>query len=244
MSRLADLLDRAGRILTMPVAEPVARRFPCARCGADIGRSCWICDGCAKGEAGRHRAELLARARESIPAKFRGVRFASPEFSKRVKASDLAIASAKAAPTGKRAVVTIIGAAGAGKTTLACAMLSDVIEAAADLKCDANVLGRARFARFADAVDLSQARQEHRLGADAPPTVLMAKNASVLVVDEFGRDDRRVADVAKVIHDREAASRLTIVTTWMDQRAIADAYDGGVARRLFEKATVIRLGAQ
>lgn len=244
MTRFDDIAAKAKFIQGLPDVPTAHRKFPCARCGRDIGRSVWICDGCQVNEKRTVRDMQLLRARESVPIKFRTVRFGSPEMASRVKGTQFAVAAARKALEGARSVVTIIGAAGSGKTTLACAMLAEVIEAGADLNCAGEVLERARFARFVDAVDLSQARQEHRLGAAAPPIVLGAKNASLLVVDEFGRDDRKTLDVAKIVHDREAAKRLTVVTTWMDQAQIAAAYDGGVSRRLFEKATVIRLGAQ
>jgi hypothetical protein len=88
------------------------------------------------------------------------------------------------------------------------------------------------------------ARQGHRLGGGEPPELADAKRASVRVVDEFGRDDRRNSDVCKLVHEREAEQRLTIVTTWMNQAEVASNYDGGIARRLFEGALVIRLGAR
>lgn len=241
MNPIAELVVKAGLLKEAP-AELTRRPWPCSVCGVDIGRSTYICDSCFKLEARKRRDCQLERARVSIPEKFRGVRFGTPEFAARVKASPAAIAGAISAVTGKRPVVTVIGASGKGKTTLACAILSDIIDRADNLACDRQTLERARFARYVDASQLALARQEHRLGGGAPEEVLRAKNASVLVVDEFGRDDRKAVDVGKIIHERESAGRLTIVATWMDQVEIKNAYDAGIARRLFEKATVIRLG--
>lgn len=243
MTRLAEIAVKSGAVALLPSEKPVARRFPCPRCGVDIGRNLWACEVCAGADRQAARETILSTARDSVPAFFRPIRFGTPAFAKLVHASPAAIAAARAALSDGTAVVTLRGDPSKGKTTLACAMLAEVVDAGADLACHPTALERARYARFVDAVQLSLSRQEHRLGGGAPDEVLRAKNASVLVLDEFGKDDRRTVDVAKIIHDRHAAGDLTIVTTWMDQAAVAAAYDGGVARRLFEKAVVIRLGA-
>lgn len=223
--------------------EAARRVFRCERCNRDIGKNTWICDTCLI----VHRAELrdrtLATARATIPEKFRSASFHSLELQQWVRASKAAIRGAYNALKLPIPIITVVGAPGSGKTTLACAMLREVIDQAGKLECDEATLERGKRARFYEAYDLSVARKEHRLGGGEPIDLADAKLASVLVVDELGRDDRSTSDVWKIIHDREAERLLTIVTTWMSQGEIAAAYDGGIARRLFENATLIQLGA-
>lgn len=240
-----DLVAQRADLLTNLVLDddqPVRRRFPCPGCGEDIGRNVWACDACAARAIVERRDSQLRTARESIPGDFQDCRFTTPGLAQRIAASPGAIAGAREALTGESALVTILGPTGEGKTTLACAMLAEVIEAGANLHCHPEVLERARTAHFGDALRLSQARQEARLGVGEPVELLRARKASVLVVDELGRDRSNDVDVIKIIHERQAAKRLTIVTTWLDQADIAAAYDGGIARRLFQRATVFRLG--
>ncbi len=245
MKSLGETLKAATEFVELLDAGPDAARrvFRCERCNRDIGKNTWICDACLV----VHRAELrdraLAHARATIPEKFRTASFHSLELQQWVKASKAAIRGAYNALKLPIPIVTIVGAPGSGKTTLACAMLREVIDQAGKLECDEATLARGRRARFYEAYDLSVARKQTRLGGGEPIDLADAKTASVLVVDEIGRDDRSTSDVAKILHDREAERLFTIVTTWMSQADIAAAYDGGIARRLFESATLIELGA-
>lgn len=219
------------------------RPLICTKCRREMMTNYGICDECRARESTSHMAQLLADARGSIPEKFRGVKLDSPSLLQRMKASPAVLSAARAAIDGRKAIVLITGPTGSGKTSLATGMLSTVIEAAILPKSTPIALDRARRARYLDALSLSLARQEHRLGNAQPPSVRQAMDASLLVIDEFGRDPKTTFDVPKVIHDREASMRLTIVCTWLDQAGIGQAYDGGVARRLFDKAIHIELGA-
>lgn len=226
----------------LPVVETTHRRFPCHRCGQDVGRNCWICDACIEPQRREDRARELKPARDSIDDDYRWACFGNPLLLTRIAGRPTQIAGAMALLSQGEKVVTIVGATGTGKTSLACAMLSSVIEAGVNLQCDGDTLRRAKRARFYHAYDLSVARGEHRLGGNEPPKITDAKTASVLVLDELGRDDRKTSDVAEVIRRRLAMGLPTIVTTWQTQSEIAAAYDGGIARRLYQRATLIRLG--
>lgn len=241
MNRFDDIARKAGLIATLPT-QPVARRFTCERCGRDLAENVCICGPCNDAKRIERRNSELYRARESVPTRYRWARLATLLASKRLKATPKAIEAAWLALSGANPIVTIVGQSGTGKTSLACAMLAEVIEAGADLACDPKVLERARFAHFADAPQLAISRKEHKLGADAPGEVLRARRASVLVLDEVGREGKGELDVAKIIHEREAACSLTIVTTWLDEAGILAAYDGGLARRLFRKSILFELG--
>lgn len=241
MHRFDYIARKAGLIATLP-AEPVRRRFACERCGVELETNVCRCEPCAQAEHVEKRAALLARARESIPRRFRWARLNAPELAKRLRATPKVIEAAWACLSGANPIVTIVGQSGSGKTSLACAMLAEIIEAGADLACDPKLLERARFAWFADAPQLAIARKEYRLGGGAPDEVLRARRASVLVLDELGRDGKAELDVGKIIHEREAACALTIVTTWLDEAGVLAAYDGGLARRLFRKSILFELG--
>ncbi|HMJ56444.1 MAG TPA: hypothetical protein VK540_30465 [Polyangiaceae bacterium] len=241
MNRFSEIAEKARLIASLP-AGPVARRFTCERCDVELAENRCVCGPCYQAQQLERQASVLTTARESIPAKFRWARLHSPDFAKRVAGSDKVIEAARDALVGKTPVVTIVGASGSGKTSLACAMLADVIEAGAFPTCDAKTLQRARYGLFVDAQQLALSRKEHRLGLGAPDNVLRARRASVLVIDELGREDKTTLDVAKIVHEREAACKLTIVTTWLDEAGVLSAYDGGLARRLFRKSILFKLG--
>lgn len=231
----------AELIWKLPVVETTRRTFPCRRCGKNIGRNCSICATCVLPHRLELRAQALYPARDSIDKDYRWAQFDSPLLAGRVGARAHVLAQARVLLTGSETVVTIVGQTGSGKTSLACAMLSGAIEAAADLDCDRDTLERAKCAHFADAYALSVARAQHKLGGGEPPELVRAKAASVLVLDELGRDERKTSDVAEVIRRRMAAGRPTIITTWQSQQEIKLAYDGGIARRLFQRGTLIPL---
>jgi len=241
MSRFDEIARKAGLIAKLP-AVPARRRFTCGRCERELSANVCVCDECAQAERYERRGFELNRARESIPSRFRWSRLTAPELAKRLKATPKVIRAAWTAIGGANPTVTIVGQSGTGKTSLAVAMLAEVIEAGAAMSCDMKTLERARFAHFADAPQLAISRKEHKLGADAPGEVLRARRASVLVLDEVGKEGRGELDVAKIIHEREAACALTIVTTWLDEAGILAAYDGGLARRLFRKSILFELG--
>lgn len=240
--RFDEIADKAGFIAKLPAdGSTLRRRFVCERCDRELTTSVCVCDKCAQVQLVERRAAALARARNSIPDTFRGVRLA--QLAKPVgKASSELIRGAFDALRGETPTVTLTGPTRAGKTTIACAMLNEVIAAGAEMGCEQKTLDRARFAHFGDAVDLAMQRKEHRLGNGTPGDLLRAKNASVLVIDEFGREDRSDMDVAKLIHQRHRECRLTIVTTWMDRAGVAKAYDGGTATRLFTNSILFELG--
>lgn len=239
--RFDYIARKAGLIAELPTG-PVRRRFICERCGVELMANVCRCETCAAAEQVEKRAALIVRARESIPQRFRWARLTAPALAKRLKASPKVVETAWHALSGANPIVTIVGQSGTGKTSLAVAMLAEIIEAGAVLTCDPKVLDRARFAHFAGCQQLAIARKEHKLGAGAPDEVMRARRASVLVLDEVGREGKGELDVAKIIHEREADCALTIVTTWLDEGGALAAYDSGLARRLFRKSILFELG--
>jgi DNA replication protein DnaC len=226
------------------LTDTSCRKFPCRRCGEDIGRNVSLCDPCVLPHRREERARLLKPARDTIDNDYRWARFGAPALEARVVAKAHVLDAARKLLSEGQTVITIVGGTGVGKTSLACAILAEEIEAGMNLHCAGDVLKRAIGARFFHAYDLSVARAEHRLGGGEPPKVVEAKRASVVVIDELGRDERKTSDVAEVIRRRLAASMPTIITTWQTQEEVKNSYDGGIARRLFQRATLIPLGGR
>jgi DNA replication protein DnaC len=92
---------------------------------------------------------------------------------------------------------------------------------------------------------LAKARAEHRLGGGEAPLVADAKTTPLLLLDELGAEATRGDDaVAEVIHERHANERVTIYTTPFSVDELGLKFGGGIARRVFEGATVIALGGR
>jgi hypothetical protein len=69
----------------------------------------------------------------------------------------------------------------------------------------------------------------------------------VLVLDDVGQELElrlTVNPVVDVIRERHAAGRVTWVTTFLTPEAFEKAYGSGTARRVFDGAVVLALGAR
>ena len=238
MNHLSSLI--AANIAELP-ALPTARRvFRCEKCGCEIERNTWACDACVREHCSELRSRKLASARASVPEKHRAARFGSVVLADYVQLSAKQVEAVRRLPL--RPIVVVHGPAGSGKTTLACAMLHSVIEAGANLACSPDTFEQAKKARFAECYALSVARSEHGLGRDTPPEVAEAVAASVLVLDELGREDSRNRDVEHVISTRYRENRPTIITTWLTPDGLRGRYDEGIYRRLCEGSVIIPIG--
>jgi DNA replication protein DnaC len=142
------------------------------------------------------------------------------------------------AADGSRSAV-LVGPPGSGKTSLAVAMFRAVIERAADEQV--HLLSH----RATSAHALAKARAFHPLGEGEAPAVLAALEADLLLLDELGGEDSRYASaVTEVIYERHAQMRPTWITTGVDPKSVANRYGGGIARRVFEDATLLQLGGR
>lgn len=160
-----------------------------------------------------------------LPKSFRWADFAN-EALLVSRVGDGALRAAKAL-TGGRAV--FIGTSGTGKTSLAAACMRR------------SYLDRLNDGthEFMSSFALSIARSRHALGEEAP-LVESAMQAGLLMLDELGSDDMvHGSCIKEVIFERHWHARPTWVTTWMTPELMGAKYGDGVARRVFEGATVI-----
>jgi hypothetical protein len=141
----------------------------------------------------------------------------------------------------RRAVV--LGPAGAGKTTLAAAYARNAIEAGCD---------RVRWFHALQLAD-NAPREGRTPGARPVTPAELASTAGVLVLDDLGAElegaqpksgllAQRVGPCSRIIAARFDSQRPTLVTTGFEPAFLGELYGDGIARRLFEGATIVRLG--
>jgi hypothetical protein len=175
------------------------------------------------------RTTAISALEKTIPATYRWSRFTAPELRQRVPAP--AIAWAEDAWRHDR--VCLAGAARAGKTSLGVAMLRRWVSHAR------------RPAAFVHAYRLAIARIMHPAGHGEPELVELAMRAPLVLIDDLGSErDHALSAIADVIVERHAECRPTWVTTGMVREQLVKRYGHGVAARVFERATMIRVGAE
>jgi len=175
-------------------------------------------------------AACQARVLATVPKGYRWARPGVPELAARVVGytPDLVPKLARA----HRAV--IIGPAGSGKTSLACAAFALFVETR---KWSAN------RAMFVHAYRLASARAQYKLGDGDAPLVEQAMRAPLIVLDDLGNERRtELSAVPDVIFERHAEERASWITTPFSAEQVAQKYGDGIARRAFERAVVVRLG--
>lgn len=214
-------------------------------------------------ECGRRRAEesarydRVARMRSTvhgIPSTFRLVdrddplrviTLDSPALLERVHRHD-AIVEAKAALDAT--VVLLHGPTGAGKTSLAAAMIGSMAAQYIDGASKAlwTRLVHERDREFSGlcwttAKKLSLARGQHKLGGGEAPLVEQASECGLLVLDDLGQEADWSA-VYDVIDARYTTGKPTIVTTFLTWPAIKARYGDGMGRRLTEDRFATKIG--
>jgi DNA replication protein DnaC len=183
-----------------------------------------VCMPCRARAATRKAAEERLGG---IPQVFRWATLESAAL--RERAPMAAIVRARESVDVPRLV--LVGPAGAGKTSLLCAML----RARSDAGC--RVL-------FAPAWRLGLARVKHPLGAGEPDEVRQALAVDVCGLDDMGSERQTQTNaVPDVVFERHVEGRALWVTTAMSQDEMAQRYGDGITRRVFEHARVIDCGA-
>jgi len=182
----------------------------------------------------RRRSESLRAFEKHLPRRFQWSRFDHPDFRGRVALPTIPQQPPDAVP------VLLYGPSRAGKTTLAVALLRALLEvkvAAHPFASDDDVKAVARQCRFVPA---------RRLGFAAtvpgdPLEIRRAMRAPFLLLDDLGKDaDIKSNPVPAIIGERHDEERVTWITTELSPIQIAERYGEGIARRICEKAFVLR----
>jgi hypothetical protein len=173
------------------------------------------------------RSAALSALEKTIPELYRWSRFSAPELPERVPAP--AIASAQDAWRHDRVCLT--GASRAGKTSLAVAMLRRWVHHAG------------KPAAFIHAYRLGVARMLHPAGHGEPEVVDFAMRAPLVLIDDLGGErDFASSALPDILVERHAENRPTWVTTGMTREQLVKRYGQGIVSRVFERATMIRVG--
>jgi len=173
-------------------------------------------------------AERSEDTMAAIPRRFRWATLAAPALLERVKPPSAVHAAQEALLRAFTIVLT--GGAGNGKTSLGCALVRRM----------AKLTGK--VGHYADCIELAYARKMHPLGKGEAPEVLAAMNAGVLFLDELGAEQGVDQTVEQIIRYRHNHERPTIYGTPHGAASLASRYGDGVARRVYEGATIIELG--
>jgi hypothetical protein len=212
---------------------PPPGAFPCFdRCGTILDRP-GVCDLCATADARREQDRQLRPALESISPEFRWATFDAPEFRERCP-----IVAAIPAVTWRKLLgyrsILLVGTSGKGKTSLAVALIRDMIDAG---RFPARVAEhqRAALARFFTARAITLPNE------DGPPWRGLVKRASVAVIDDAGQEaaaegykgSERAATLAEMLFERHDAGSATIVTTSHRADAWVRMYGDGARRRFW-----------
>lgn len=178
------------------------------------------------------REQNMRRSMASLPAAFDWCMFGYSELADRCGGED-AVNRASDALTQvmarKATGVVLVGPAGCGKTSLACAMVRRAASQGV------------HHCVFTDAYAIARAYRNTRMGT-VPRLIEETEHAFLLVVDDLGSEKGDVETIRELIHDRHAEGKPTIITTWMTQDQLRERYGDGTARRIFERGITVDLG--
>lgn len=231
-------------------AFPVPGSYPCAaRCGVrvELPGVCEECARCAAAAAIAQRVQAWAR---TLPEHQRDATWGTLHELRRQDGGPRVTPLGGGWLTADRVQrirlvverqrrVVLLGPAGSGKSTLAAAHLRAQVERRPEDRI-----------RYVAAASLAKPG-----GPGRPSPLELALSAEVLVLDDVGAElegaqagsglaAQRIGPVSQVIAARFERSRWTLVTTGLERDAITALYGDRVARRMFEGAGLVRLGAQ
>ena len=173
------------------------------------------------------RSAAMSALDRTIPASYLWARLGAAELRQRVPRPAIAWAE----NAWKHDRVCLMGASRAGKTSLAVAMLRRRAS-------ERHVAGV-----FLHAYRLGVARILHPAGHGEPELVAVAMRAPVVLIDDLGGErDHATSAIPDILVERHAEGRATWVTTGMTREQLVARYGQGIVARVFERATVIRVG--
>jgi DNA replication protein DnaC len=199
----------------------------CARCGQQTTRTGarTLCYACSLAEDAFADQRLLLE--QSIPETYQWATLKAPELAERVMGGAQTVARARDVTLHPR--VLLIGAAGAGKTSLAVAMVRQWSSA------------RRMGALFVSVPAFAGARLRAPLGREAED-VTAAVHAPLVLMDDLGGErEITTSPVTDVLRWRHERGQPTWVTTWLDPDGLSARYGAGIARRVVERAVVLRV---
>lgn len=208
-------------------AAPARGEYPCASCSVARVALPGVCDACASKADEEEHARTLDFARSTIPERFRWAALDATGIDSNVDVRALDRVRAlfgRALPVG----IALLGPAGSGKSTLACAILRRIHDRAT-FGCDHAIHRRARGAFFVSAPDLAADVDAARTERRVSDLRRMARNATVLVLDEVSKGGEPAWEIIQLRHDRNVP---TIVTSWETPSELASRFGGGFARRI------------
>jgi hypothetical protein len=221
-------------------------------CGLEVSRGGGECEPCLRRRLQREHFGAIQFALETIPPTLRWAAFrphqgrANGRLLTEWVRDPSAIQQAQewAAVPRQSGMLTLVGKSGAGKSTLAAAVMRELMRPGVLFETPYASRLHARNARFEHAFHIVGERA--RTSLDVPLVCLeVARNASILVLDEVGRGLDTFKLIFGMVAERHAMSRTTVMTTPFatSEEMFAATGDGALARRVFGDATVIQVGS-
>lgn len=181
------------------------------------------------------RAERERRWARACPERYRWAREGAPELAMRVQLPDGLPAAwqlVRRVLVTRQALAITGSKPGTGKSSMGAAALRMAFERGMDVA-------------MISAHKLGQARIQHPAGHGEAPIVERAMTVPLLLLDDLGNERQTATNaVPDVLFERHEAGLQTWVTTGETGEQLQAKYGGGVVRRVFENAAVIRCEAR